>query len=136
MSVSDELAAIEARLAADGDEYADGVIDQDVRDRRYLLTQVREQLDRLEKLEAVATDFAERGERIEEQFDGNGSIHTIRAAGLGDGYREAARRIRAALDPAGNEPDSDATASPILRRPPEHQPQPASTPLPPEALAG
>lgn len=119
----------------DSSEYADGVVDQNVRDRRYLLSMVREQLARLEKVAAVASDFAERGERIEEQFDGNGSIHTIRAAGLGDGYREAARRIRAALDPAGDEPDSDTTATPILRRPPEHQPQAASTP-PPETLAG
>lgn len=136
MSDPDELAAIQARLAADESEYADGVVDQNVRDRRYLLSMVREQLARIEKVESVASDFAERGERIEEQFDGNGSNHTIRAAGLGDGYREAARTIRAALDPAVNKPDSDTTATPILKRPPEHQLQAGSPPLPPETLAG
>jgi len=135
MSDPDELAAIQARLAADESEYADGVVDQNVRDRRYLLSVVREQLARLEKVESVASDFAERGERLEEQFDGKGANHTIRAAGLGDGYREAARTIRAALDPAVNKPDSD-TATPILKRPPEHQPQAGSPPLPPETLAG
>ena len=81
MSASDELAAIEARLLADEDEYAGGVVDKNVRDRRYLLSLVREQLARLEKLEAVASDFAERGGRIEEQFDGKGTIHAIQGCG-------------------------------------------------------
>ncbi|MFF2244376.1 hypothetical protein ACFVTM_09375 [Arthrobacter sp. NPDC058130] len=135
MSASDELAAIEARLVADEDEYAGGVVDKNVRDRRYLLTMVRELLARLEKVEAVAWDFAERGVRIEEQFDGKGTIHTVRAAGLGDGYREAARSIRAALGPAVGEPYGDA-ATTAITSPPEHQPQTASPALPPEALAG
>jgi len=136
LSASDELAAIEARLVADEDEYAGGVVDKNVRDRRYLLSLVREQLARLEKLEAVASDFAERGGRIEEQFDGKGTIHAIRAAGLGDGYREAARSIRAALEPAAGEPDGDATATAITSRPTVHEPQAGSPALPPEALAG
>ncbi|SDK92674.1 hypothetical protein [Arthrobacter sp. ok362] len=135
MSASDELAAIHARLAADEDEYADGVLDQNVRDRRYLLSLVQKQLARLEKVAAVASDFAERGHRIEEQFGGTGTIHTIRAAGLGDGYREAARSIRAALGPAVSELEGDATATAITSRASEHQPQ-AGSPLPPEALAG
>jgi hypothetical protein len=136
MSASDELAAIEARLAEDENQYAGGVVEKNVRDRRYLLTVVREQLARLEKVEAVASDLAERGERIEEQFDGTGSIHTIRAAGLGDGYREAARHIRAALDPAMRIPDGHATSTAIGGRPPERQPLAGSPALPPEALAG
>jgi hypothetical protein len=135
MSASDELAAIHARLAADEDEYLDGVVDQNVRDRRYLLSLVREQLTRLEKVAALAADFAERGHRIEEQFGGTGTIHTIRAAGLGDGYREAARSIRAALGPAVSESDG-ATATAITTRTPEHQPQAGPPALPPEALAG
>ena len=136
MSASEELAAIQARLAADEDKYADRVIDQNVRDRRYLLSLVNEQLALLEKVAALASGFAERGERIEEQFGGAGTSHTIRAAGLGDGYREAARSIRAALGPAVSEPDGDATATTITRREPEHQPQAGSPALPPESLAG
>jgi hypothetical protein len=136
MNASDDLAAIEARLAADEDEHADGAVDKNVRDRRYLLALVREQLIRLEKVEAVASDFAERGARIEQQFDGNSTVHAIRAAGLGDGYREAARSIRAALGPAAGEPDGDAAAAAITSCPPEHQPQAGSPALPPEALAG
>ena len=136
MSASDELAAIEARLAEDENEYADGIIDKNVRDRRYLLALVRDQLAQLEKMEALASDLAERGGRIEDQFGGNGTAHTIRAAGLGDGYREAARSIRAVLRPAEIEPDGDATATAITKRPPEHQPQAGSPALPPEALAG
>ncbi|MFE4228625.1 hypothetical protein ACFRJ8_12140 [Arthrobacter sp. NPDC056886] len=134
MSASDELAAIEARLAADEDEDAD--VEPNVRDRRYLLTRVRELVARLEKVAAVASDLAERGERIGEQFDGNGTVHTIRAAGLGDGYREAARSIRAALGPAVGQPDGDATTTEITSRQPEHQTQAGSPALPPEALAG
>lgn len=136
MSAPDELAAIQARLAADEAESADRVDDQNVRDRRYLLSLVREQLARLEKVAAVASDFAERGERIEEQFGGTSSVHTIRAAGLGDGYRDAARTIRAALGPAAGESDGDATTTTITRREPEHQPQASSPALPPESLAG
>lgn len=138
MSASDELAAIEARLTADENEYAGAVADQNVRDRRILLSLVREQQTRLKKMETVAADFAERGERIEEQFgrDGNVSAHTIRAAGLGDGYREAARSIRAALHPAKSAASSDAQAPEVTKLAPELQP-PAETPdLPPEALAG
>jgi benzoyl-CoA reductase/2-hydroxyglutaryl-CoA dehydratase subunit BcrC/BadD/HgdB len=52
MSASDELAAIEARLAEDENEYAGGVVDQSVRDRRYLLALVREQQARLDELMA------------------------------------------------------------------------------------
>ena len=136
MSASDELAAIHARLAADEAECVDRVDDQNIRDRRYLLSLVREQLARLDKVAAVASDFAERGERIEEQFGGSGSVHTIRAAGLGDGYRDAARTIRAALGTAMGEPDGDATATMITRREPEHQLQAGSPALPPESLAG
>lgn len=136
LSAADELAAIEARLAADEDEYARAGVDQNVRDRRYLLSLVREQRALLEKVEAVASDFAERGERIAGQSEGNGTIHTIRAAGLGDGYREAARSIRAALGPAGSEPDGDAIATAITRRNHDHQPQPDSPALPPKTLAG
>ena len=136
LSAADELAAIEARLAAEEGEYAGGGVDQNVRDRRYLLSLAREQRALLEKVEAVASDFAERGERIAGQFEGNGTIHTIRAAGLGDGYREAARSIRAALGPAVREPDGDAIATAITRREHDHQPQTNSPALPPEALAG
>lgn len=136
MSASEELSAIQARLAADEDERAEGVIDQTVRDRRYLLSLVREQLASLEKVAALASGFAERGERIEEQFGGAGTNHAIRAAGLGDGYREAARSIRAALGPAVSEPHHDATAAAMRRNAPEHQPQSGSSALPPEALAG
>ena len=50
MSASDELAAIEARLAEDENEYAGRVVDQNVRDRRYLLALVREQQARLDAL--------------------------------------------------------------------------------------
>jgi hypothetical protein len=103
MSASDELPGIEARLAADG------TVESNARDRSFLLSVVREQGARLEKLEAVASDFAERGERIEHQFDGIGSIHAARTAGLGDGYREAARRIRAALGMATEPAVDDAT---------------------------
>ncbi|MDF9751906.1 hypothetical protein [Arthrobacter sp. ES3-54] len=136
MSAPEELAAIQARLAADEDEHADGVIDQNVRDRRYLLSLVREQLASLEKVAALASGFAERGERIEEQFGGAGTNHAIRAAGLGDGYREAARSIRAALGPAVSEPYHDATTALLTRSAPEPQPQPRSSALPPDALAG
>ncbi|MDQ0820614.1 hypothetical protein QFZ79_002983 [Arthrobacter sp. V4I6] len=138
MSASDELAAIEARLIEDENEYAGGVVDKNVRDRRYLLALVLKLQARLARVEAVASDFAERGVRIEEQFgrEGDGSNHTIRAAGLGDGYRDAARSISAALDPAMSEPDSDAMATEITRRQPEHQPQRGAPGLPPEALAG
>ena len=136
MSASEELAAIQARLAADEDEDADGVMGQNVRDRRYLLYLVREQLARLEKVASLASGFAERGERIEQQFGGAGTIHTIRAAGLGDGYREAARSIRAALGPAMSEPDGDATAAALTRSAPEHPSQAGSPALPPESLAG
>lgn len=134
MSASEELAAIQARLAADED--ADGAMDQNVRDRRYLVSLVREQLACLEKVAALASGFAERGERIEQQFGGAGTNHTIRAAGLGDGYREAARSIRAALGPAMSEPDGDATAAAMSRSAPEHQSQAGSAALPPESLAG
>ncbi|MEV5052323.1 hypothetical protein [Arthrobacter sp. LAR12-1-1.1] len=136
MGASDELAAIEARLVADEDQYAGGIVDKNVRDRRYLLSLVREQVALIEKVEAVASDFAGRGQRIAEQFDGSGPIHTIRAAGLGDGYREAARSIRAALDRALSEADGDATATAITRREHDHQPQTDSPALPPEALTG
>ncbi|MGO4807930.1 hypothetical protein AB4089_22760 [Arthrobacter sp. 2MCAF15] len=109
MSAPDELAGIEPRLAAHETPGADGIVESKVRDRSYLLSVVREQGERLEKLEAVASDFAERGERIQEQFDGIGSIHAARTAGLGDGYREAARRIRAALGLAMENPVDHAT---------------------------
>ena len=52
MSASDELAAIEARLAEDENEYAGRVVDQNVRDRRYLLALVRGQQARLDELMA------------------------------------------------------------------------------------
>jgi|GEM_PF-2647761 len=52
MSASDELAAIEARLTEDENEYAGGVVDQNVRDRRYLLALVRAQQTRLDELMA------------------------------------------------------------------------------------
>ena len=138
MSAYDELAAIEARLTADENEYAGAVADQNVRDRRSLLSLVREQQSRLKNVATVAADFAERGERIEEQFgrDGNVSAHTIRAAGLGDGYREAARSIRAALNPATSAAAGDATATEITRLAPERQPPAEPPDLPPEALAG
>lgn len=138
MSASDELAAIEARLAEDENKYAGGVVDQNVRDRRYLLSLVRERQHRLDRVQTVASDFAERGERIEEQFGraSDGSAHTIRAAGLGDGYREAARSIRAALDPATDGAAGDTVATEITGRPPEHQPPAVAPGLPPEALAG
>jgi hypothetical protein len=136
LSASDELAAIEARLVADEEEYAGGIVDKNVRDRRYLLSLVRDQVAVLEKVEAVASDFAERGERIATQFDGNGTIHTIRAAGLGDGYREAARIIRTALGPTLSEPDGDAIATEVIRPRHDNQPQADSPTPPPEALAG
>jgi hypothetical protein len=136
MSASEELAAIQARLVADEDEHAEGVIDQTVRDRRYLLSLLRDQLASLEKVAALASSFAERGERIEEQFGGAGTNHAIRAAGLGDGYREAARSIRAALGSAVSEPLHDAPAAAMSRSAPEYQPQRGSSAVPPEALAG
>ncbi len=52
MSASDELAAIEARLTEDENEYAGRVVDQNVRDRRYLLALVRDQQARLDELMA------------------------------------------------------------------------------------
>ena len=52
MSASDELAAIEARLTEDENEYAGRVVDQNVRDRRYLLALVRDQQARLDELTA------------------------------------------------------------------------------------
>ena len=136
MSASEELAAIQARLVADEDEHAEGVIDQTVRDRRYLLSLLRDQLASLEKVAALASSFAERGERIEEQFGGAGTNHAIRAAGLGDGYREAARSIRAALGSAVSGPHHDAPAAAMRGSAPEYRPQPGSSALPPEALAG
>lgn len=52
MTTSDQLAAIEARLTADENEYSDsGLYDQSTRDRRALLAIIREQA---EKLEAVS----------------------------------------------------------------------------------
>lgn len=134
MSASEELAAIHARLVADEDEQADGVIDQTVRDRRYLLSLIREQLASLEKLAALASGFAERGERIEEQFGGAGTNHAIRAAGLGDGYREAARSIRAALDPAmKGRAGGEAIATAVTRRTPTNQPEADAPTLPPDS---
>jgi hypothetical protein len=47
------LAAIEKRLAADENEYDGGVVDQSVRDRRYLLALVREQAAKLEKVRLI-----------------------------------------------------------------------------------
>ena len=93
------LAAVAARLKGDEDEYSGGVVDQNVRDRAYLLALVRDQKARLDKVKVVAYKLAERGARIEEEFvrNGDGSIHSVRAAGLGDGYREAAKSISAAL---------------------------------------
>lgn len=58
MSTSDEFANIEARLTQDENEYAGGVIDQNARDRRYLLTRVREQQARLDAV-AKMVDQAE-----------------------------------------------------------------------------
>lgn len=138
MSASDELAAIEARLREDEDEYAGGVVDKNVRDRRYLLSLVREQQDRLEKVEAVASDLAGRGERIEEQFgrEGNDSAHITRAAGLGDGYREAARSIRAALQPALGDQNGDAIAAAGTKRPPVHHREAGEPDDPTQVLAG
>jgi hypothetical protein len=52
MSASDELAGIEARLTEDENEYAGRVVDQNVRDRRYLLALVRDQQARLDELMA------------------------------------------------------------------------------------
>ena len=52
MSASDDLAAIEARLTEDENEYAGRVVDQNVRDRRYLLALVRDQQARLDELTA------------------------------------------------------------------------------------
>src|SRR5687767_6130092 len=125
MSASDELAAIEARLSEDENKDAGGLVDTNVRDRRYLLCLAREQQARLDKVKAVASDLAERGERIEDQFGRGGysSAHTIRAAGLGDGYRDAARSIRAALDPAMSRPRGDAVATTAPVRPPTDQPE-------------
>ena len=56
MSASDQLAAIQARLKEDEDEYDGGVVDQSVRDRRYLLKLVREQAAKLEAVVAVASE--------------------------------------------------------------------------------
>lgn len=56
MSASDQLAAIQARLQEDEDEYDGGVVDQSVRDRRYLLKLVREQAAKLEAVAVVASE--------------------------------------------------------------------------------
>ena len=53
MSASDELAAIETRLAEDENEYTGGVSDQNARDRRYLLSLVHEQAAKLEAIAAM-----------------------------------------------------------------------------------
>jgi hypothetical protein len=58
MSGSDELAAIEARLTADENEYDGSVIDQNARDRRYLLDLAREQAARLAAVTVLA-DYLE-----------------------------------------------------------------------------
>jgi len=47
------LSAIETRLTADENEYDGGVVDQSVRDRRYLLALVREQQSRLDAVAAL-----------------------------------------------------------------------------------
>lgn len=132
-----QLADIEARLREDEKRYSGAMIDQNVRDRAYLLALVKEIQARLDKVEAMASDVAERGERIEELFsrNGGGSLHADRAAGLGDGYREAARSIRAALGLAMSEPGGEATTTSITGRL-ENQAPPDDTPLPPEALTG
>jgi hypothetical protein len=107
-----------------------------VRDRRYLLCLVREQQARLDMVYAVASDLAERGERMEDQLGrgGNSSTHTIRAAGLGDGYREAARSIRAALDPAmKGRAGGEAIATAVTRRTPTNQPEADAPTLPPDS---
>lgn len=54
---------------------------------------------KLEAVEAVAADLAERGASIEAQGN-NGSIYATRAEGRGTGYREAARLIRGAIEAA------------------------------------
>lgn len=48
MSASDELAAIEARLTEDENEYEGGFLDQSARDRRYLLSLVHAQATTLD----------------------------------------------------------------------------------------
>ena len=65
MSASDELAAIEARLTEDENEYAGGVVDQSVRDRRYLLALVRDQQARLDELLARPEPHVPSGETAE-----------------------------------------------------------------------
>ena len=58
MRAFDHLAAIQARLMEDENEYDGGVVDQSVRDRRYLLELVREQAAKLETVAALASEAA------------------------------------------------------------------------------
>lgn len=63
MTTADDLAAIEARLTADENEYSDpGLYDQTIRDRRALLAIIREQAEKLAKVEALAAAWESRGE--------------------------------------------------------------------------
>ena len=52
------LAAIQKRITADEDEYTDGLVDQSVRDRIYLLALVRDQAAALAAVKALA-DYLE-----------------------------------------------------------------------------
>ncbi|BCW71712.1 hypothetical protein [Arthrobacter sp. NicSoilB8] len=65
MGASDELAAIEARLTEDENEYAGRVVDQNVRDRRYLLALVRDQQARLDELTARHNGCAAASEGLD-----------------------------------------------------------------------
>ena len=65
MSASDELAAIEARLIEDENEYAGRVVDQNVRDRRFLLALVRDQQARLDELMAKREPHVATGETVD-----------------------------------------------------------------------
>jgi len=89
------LRTLDSILASAGPD--DGQFNRD--DLEFVRTVLAEQQAKLERVEAVAADLAERGDAIEEKFerDGNGSNYSLRNAGRGIGYREAARNIRAAI---------------------------------------
>lgn len=59
-----DLTAIETRIAADKDDYAEGYTDQNIRDREHLLELVRHQEDTLTALLDLANVSGRRGWRI------------------------------------------------------------------------
>ena len=58
------LAEIEHRLSADRDDFAEGYVDQSIRDRERLLTLVRQQQDQLDRVLELAYWAGKRGWQI------------------------------------------------------------------------